>query len=150
MGFPSLESKTTLDRLFRDAQAAAGDAKRLAISAAENLQDGGAPSRVILNIASRMAGFRSIMDEARTAPGMGQWVKDEIDDQSIDIIADFNTMFAALDDVIAWIVTNFPNDGTYILARSLLPTGQLSERQFTSGQTAGLQSALTALAATID
>lgn len=50
---------------------------------------------------------------------------------------------------IAWVVANFPNSGGFLQAYTLNADGTRTPRSFTSAQTAGLQTDLTAFIATI-
>lgn len=50
---------------------------------------------------------------------------------------------------ITWIVTNFPSSAGFLQAYALNADGSRTPRTFTSTQTAGLQTALTAFIATI-
>ncbi len=63
--------------------------------------------------------------------------------------ADCTTTATAATACVSWVTTNFPTSGGFITAYTLNADGTRTPRQFTTVQTAGLATALTAFIATI-
>ena len=67
-----------------------------------------------------------------------------------NLTTDLTAVSNAAQAMIDWIVTNFPKDGNnFMLGFQLAADGTLTPRSFTSGQTAGLRTAITNFLATI-
>lgn len=65
------------------------------------------------------------------------------------ISSDCTSTVTAAQNCIAWVVVNFPNSGGFLQAYTLNADGTRTPRSFTTAQTAGLQTNLTAFVATI-
>lgn len=66
------------------------------------------------------------------------------------VTTDFTSMVTALTNAGGWIVTNFPKDGGgFLLSETFNADGTRAARNFSTAQTAGLVTLLSALAATI-
>lgn len=63
--------------------------------------------------------------------------------------ADVATCVAAAQSVVAWVVNNFPSAGGYLQAETLNADGSRTQRQFTPTQTAGWQTSINNLIASI-
>jgi len=86
----------------------------------------------------------------RQVPGIVQYARDQYDNQSIDIGAEFLSMQGAIVNTIGWINTNIPKDvSDWLLVESIV-ANRLTSRMLTSAQTAALRTELDALIATID
>lgn len=110
-------------------------------------------SSLILDYATYLADAKSILLLASAVPGIAVYAQEQINDPTFDIAASFNGMMTAINDTIAWVIANFPKDANgFLLARNFTAdnSGRTQDRQFTTAQTAGLRTTLTALAATID
>lgn len=93
---------------------------------------------------------RAALASAAATPGLAQFARDQKNNQALDVVAEFNTMMAAIDNVTSWISTNFPTDpGTGALLERTWGPDQPIERTFTSAQTAGFRTQLDTLIATI-
>lgn len=66
------------------------------------------------------------------------------------ITADCTATATAAQNAINWVVTNFPNSGGFLLDYTLNADGTRTPRSFTPANTVGLQTALSALIATIN
>jgi hypothetical protein len=62
---------------------------------------------------------------------------------------DCNSVITAAQTCIAWVVANFPTSGGFLQSETLNADGSRTARSFTSAQTAGLQTNMTTLVATI-
>ena len=93
-----------------------------------------------------------VWDTASSLPGMAQYARDQENDQTYDVIAEFTAMRTAAVAPVDWVFNNFPKDAqapNYILKDILAADGSITVRQFTSAQTTGLQTALDDLIAAI-
>lgn len=112
-------------------------------------------SSAILDLATFLADSKLALQKSASTTGIVAYARDQIADPAIDVVAEFNSMIAALDGVVSWIITNFPRDtvsGTFLLARTFAVdnSGRTQDRQFTTAQLAGLRTALDSLIAAID
>lgn len=150
MTFPTETARSPLWLLFQNAQKAALSVKSTCDRNAALMASANTPASTVLAILSGFKSHRGVFETARTAQGMGDWVKDAYADQAVDIVADFNAMVTALDNVLSWIVTNFPKDANnFILKDTIDAQGNVTERTFTPAQVSQLRTLLTTLSATI-
>jgi len=147
MAFPATNSSQAV--ALEKAQELAGLIKERSTNYVSAMQADDVSANVVLEIYRQCINANEEFNEIKATPGIAAYAQEQFEDIGLDIVAEFNTMIAAIDSVVSWISTNFPDDGTYILKDILTPTG-VSVRTFTPGQTAGLRDALTALIATID
>lgn len=105
----------------------------------------------ILGVYQGLRQDRAALVAASATPGLAQYAKDQKNNQTLDVVAEFNGMVGAIDQVTAWIDSNFPKDTTTqaLLERTLGTEGPI-ERTFTTAQTAGLRTQLDSLIATIN
>lgn len=105
----------------------------------------------ILGVYQALRQDRAALVTAAGTTGLAQYAKDQKNNQSLDVVAEFNAMVAAIDQVTLWIDNNFPKDASTraLLERTLEAEGPV-ERTFTSAQTAGLRTQLDGLIATIN
>lgn len=105
----------------------------------------------ILSYSATMASAKDILQSAAATEGIAAYAQEQIDDVTIDIVAEFTAMMAQITATIDWVVANFPKDGSgFLLAKTLMSNGRTQDRQFNPAQTATLRTALDALIATID
>ena len=85
-----------------------------------------------------------------TIPGMAQYARDQEDDQSYDVVAEFAAMVALIDAVLANIIATFPTDADdFLLEKKFAPDGTYTFRTFTGAQLAVLRGLLDDLVAGI-
>lgn len=155
MAFPSSEGtiKTNLSRSWDNARDIAGTIKARSISFRGALASSVATSETILYYAGNMATMRDQLVAISNIPGIAAYANEQINNPAFDVATEFNTMVSALNGVSAWIIANFPKDGSgFLLAKTFHAdnSGRTVERMFTSVQTAGLQTALDTLIAAIN
>jgi len=148
MAFPA-SSQTQADALeqsLRFARSVKNElTNRSAVMAAGNVT-----STYVLDTLAYLVSALNIFNAAKTVPGIGQYAKDQFDDAGLDIVAEANTMIAAIESARDAIISAIPNDGTYMLMRQKPDVnGAIVDRTFTPAQSAGLQTALNAVIATI-
>ena len=84
-------------------------------------------------------------------PGLVAYVREQISDPAIDIVAEYNAMLTQINATKNWIAANFPKDASgYLLYHQLGADSRIVQRTLAPAQTAGLRTQLTALIATID
>jgi hypothetical protein len=101
----------------------------------------------ILDFRTKLVGYRVRLQQLRAVAGLSDYAKTQLGDAGVDLAADFTSMVAAIDVVLA---LPLPNDGTWLQVMTANPDGTYSWRQFNSAQTATLRTALTTLIGTID
>ena len=65
---------------------------------------------VILDLLNNFIGLSTTISTQITTPGLAQFAKDQNNDQTYDVVAEFNAAIATIDAVINNIVTTFPKD----------------------------------------
>ena len=88
---------------------------------------------------------RADMTARAATPGLAAYAKDQENDQSYDVVAEFNVMRAAIVATEDWIVINMP--ATIAVSSS---TSDIVLADFSPGAMAGLRTQLDALIAAID
>jgi hypothetical protein len=104
-------------------------------------------AQTIANATSFLANLNVLLTQYGAVPGLAAYAQAQINNSNENIVADFNAMQTALVAVVAWVVANFPTDGS---AMKFNANGQLVWATFTSAQLAPLQTLVTALSATIN
>ena len=85
------------------------------------------------------------LNELATIPGIGDYAKEQENDPTYDVAAEFTALVALIDDAEAWIRTALPVDGDDYLLIYELNTNSLIARGFTAGQVAPLVTKLQAI-----
>lgn len=87
----------------------------------------------------------------KTVTGLDAYATAQVPGYAGTMTTDITATIAAVQACLDWIVANFPKDSTntWILAQQLNADGTRSPRTFSSAQTAGLQTRLQTLIATI-
>jgi hypothetical protein len=151
MAFPSSTGTlASLAEAWTQARQIAAGIKDTATSLRTGSAAGPVGSSQILRMAVYLQEQRIRLLAIRNMPGIGQYVKDQMNNQAMDIATDFNTMITAMDDVINWIVNNFPQSGGFLAAQTIAANGSIVDRQFSTAQTAGIRPPLDALMASIN
>jgi hypothetical protein len=123
----------------------------------QNLYDrcaaGDTSALTILDYATYLADMKLRLDQVTSVGGIVAYAQAQIDDATFDIAAEYTAMATQIGVTLSWIDDNFPKDGSgYLLAVKFKTgdPGRTEPRLLSSAQTAGLQTALQALLATID
>jgi hypothetical protein len=74
-------------------------------------------------------------DAVTGTPGLSQYAKDQFNDQTLDIVVEYQVMRAAAVTLRDWIYNNIPTQGTAVLLQSLGADGTLTSLTFTVAQT---------------
>jgi hypothetical protein len=81
-------------------------------------------------------------------PGIVAYAKDQEDDQTYDVVAEFNTMTATITSALGWLDANVPTNVT-AKAPADWDGGVIISNEFTPAQTSVLRTRLTAVINTI-
>lgn len=139
-----------LAKAYQRGQNEAIRAKNYATQASAQLAAGSVSGNAVIQVMSQMKSFVEIFDGVSSTPGIAQYARDQENDQGYDVVAEFTAMRNECVACRDWVITNFPTSaGGFIEKDTLEVDGAITVRSFTSGQTAGLQTALNALAAAI-
>lgn len=95
-------------------------------------------------------GAVTLWDSLAATPGLVQYARDQYNDQTLDIVAEFQAMRAAVIGLRNWIFANIPKDANDVpLLQTLNADGTLSDRTVTPAQTAGFRTQAQAVLATM-
>ena len=149
MAFPA--SLSTLNDALRRAMGNAVSLKNFSVGARDQMAAGNVSGNLISD--NLLQNYKSAIEQweaAAALPGIGQFAKDQFDDQALNIGAEFTAMVNAAKAARDWIVTNFPKDaGGKMSYRTLNADGSMSVDAFTPAQTAGLRTELDNFIATV-
>jgi quinol monooxygenase YgiN len=146
MAYPT----NALSRTLEDLDRRAADVKSYCIRYRDNMAAGNVVATVIIDLAIRLNSDRVSFANAANVTGLAQYAKDQKNNQSLDVIAEFNAMVSAIDGCIGWVTTNFPKDANGFLLRETWGNNGTVDRSFTPAQTAGLRTQLDGLIERID
>jgi hypothetical protein len=125
--------------------------KQQAIDGLALLQAGPVDSVWVFNAADVMRNTISNFNRFSGVTGLNAYATAQVPGYAGTMTADIAATVAATQSCLDWIVANFPKDttATFVLAYILNADGTRTPRTFTTVQTAGLQTRLQALIATI-
>lgn len=87
---------------------------------------------VIIDTFINLTGEKTALQAAAQAPGLAEYARQQKANQDLDIAAEFTAVIAAVDSVLAWIDSNFPQDANgFLLRETWGPSGPM-DRTFTS------------------
>ena len=141
-----------LSKAYQKAQSEAIRVKAFAASARNALLAGNVSANAVIQIMTNLKSSVEVWDTVSSLPGMAQYAKDQEDDQTYNVVAEFLAMRSAAVSCIDWVFDNFPKDNNqpnYIIKDILETDGSITVRTFSTAQTVGLQTALAALIATV-
>ena len=110
---------------------------------------GNIPSSRILNLFIQLKQDKVALNAAKAVPGIAEYARLEKNLPGLDVVVEFNSVVAGIDDVTAWIDANFPKDGGGFLLAQTLGASSPVDRTFTPAQTATFRTVLDALVARI-
>ena len=150
MAFPSSTTKDSLASAWASIQSRASQVKIHAQEISNASAAGPISGKTVVDFSTLLADATVTLDKAAAIPGMAQYARDQIGDQTLDVVAEFTAMRAQMIATRDWIVANFPKDGSgYLLLISFTADGRYVFRTLTTIQTVGLRTQLDALIATI-
>lgn len=152
MAYPNSRLRRTLARAFTNADSTVIRLRRLSNTwIAQMAAEPVTASLILDDILAELKSSRVTLVDSRDTSGILAYARDQFDDVTIDLPAEFTALIVALDTVITWVVDNFPTGTGDFLQRYLIaPDGTLTDRSFSSAQTAGLRTQLQALSDSIE
>lgn len=151
MTLPTSTTPWVAQALIQVLSQAAG-VRAQAVNALATLQAGPVTSTWVFNVVDEMRDAISRFNQFRSVTGLNAYATAQIPGYSGSLTADIATTQAAIQACIDWIVTNFPRDpatNTWLLAFQMPADGTRTPRSFSTAQTAGLQTLLAAVIATV-
>jgi hypothetical protein len=140
-----------LGRGYAKAQAEAARLRSYSVSAQAALAAGNVSANAVIQALTTLTGSIAVFDEVTALPGIAAYAQNEENDPTYDVAAEYTAMRTEAIGARDWILTNFPTAVSgEILKDTLENDGSITVRQFTPAQTAGLQTALGQLIATIN
>ena len=141
-----------LGKAYQKAQNVSIRVKQFATSARNALIAGNVSANAVIQIMTNLKSTIEVWDSVSALSGIGQFAKDQEDDQAYDVVAEFIAMRTEAVAARDWVITNFPKDNAspfYIIKDILEVDGSITVRVFTPAQTTGLQTSLDDLIAAI-
>ncbi len=138
-----------LSKAYQKAQNESIRAKQFATSARIVLLAGNVSANAVIQIMSNLKSNIEVWDSVAALSGIAQYARDQENDQTYDVVAEFDTMRAEAVVARDWVIDNFPAVAGFIQKDTLEADGAITVRVFTPGQTTGLQTALADLIAAI-
>lgn len=141
----------TLARGYDSLKAIAARLKKFAQQASTKMQAGDVDSNYLFAIVDELLADKAQMTEYSQLPGMAQYARDQEDDQTYDVVAEYNAMIAAINAAGIWIRDNFPKDvDDYLLERKFNLNVTTAPRIFTPAELTGLVTLIDAVDAAIE
>ena len=123
--------------------------KRLVVDRSATFTSGATASEVF-SLIDNLSALAKRLDQVKQTPGIAAYATIQEDDATYDVVAEFNTMIAAVDAVITDVVAVLPKDSNgWLLVNKINPDGSLVPRNFTGAQLANIRALLDAVAAAI-
>lgn len=151
MSFPS-SSQPSLSTALTNVQGYASGVKLQATAAVAFMAANSITTDYVFSVLDRLAGVILTFQTYQNVTGLNAYATANIPGYAGTLTTDITAVISAAQAAIAWVTTNFPKDNTntYVLAYKLNADGTRTPASFTSVQTAGFQTALNALVATIN
>jgi len=119
MAYPTGMLSLTLEDVDREMVKLKGYATRQK----DRLNTNPITATVVLDIYAKLNAVKSLFEAAASVPGIVGYARDQKDDQTLNLVTEFNVVVAAIDAVIAQIATDIPtaNQGgtDYLLVQTL-------------------------------
>lgn len=148
MAFPA--SNQNLADAYRLLKGRANDVRSQSVSLRALSLAGAVGAERILNYAAMLARSKEEMGILAATPGLAAYAQAQENNVALNITAEYTAMVAQIDATVAWIVANFPQDGSgFKLAFTMANDGTLAYRTFSTATLAGFRNTLDSLIATI-
>lgn len=148
MAFPA--SNQNLADAYRLLKGRANDVRSQSVNLRAQSLAGAVGADRILNYAAMLARSKEEMGLLAATPGLATYAQTQENNGSLNITTEYTTMVAQIDATVAWIVANFPQDGSgFKLAFTMANDGTLVYRTFSTATLAGFSTTLDSLISTI-
>lgn len=149
MTFPasSLLLSSVIERISDEMRGIKADAQNLRSASAA----GPVQATAVVAYLGRLVDARDRMAALASAPGLGDYAKDQYNDPNLDIAAEYSATLAQINATRDWIVANFPKTPTTneLRERTFDANGRAQSVTFSTASMAGLRSVLDSLTVTI-
>jgi hypothetical protein len=152
MTFPSSTNNATLGASLSQLQSYVASIKNTAAAAVIVLAGNTINTAYVFATLDQLSGVIANLNSYSNIVGLNAYATANIPGYAGTLTTDIAAVIAAAQACINWVVTNFPTDTTthtWILAYKLNADGTRVMATFSPAQTAGFQTALNALVATI-
>jgi hypothetical protein len=149
MAFPSQTDAATAWQVIRSTAAAI---KARSVSLNTLSLAGSVGSSVLLDYLDWLLDRRGDLAAYAATPGLAAYSQAQVNNPSLNITTEFNAMTGAIDNLRAWMTTNFPKNGTgtaYLQSHTFDGAGRRVDRLFTTGDLSTFRTELQAVIATI-
>jgi hypothetical protein len=151
MTLPTRSVRPPLADVLGEIETIAANIKSRAIS----LRDVSAAGNIsALSIIELQAGLKSRMDRLnllKSAAGLLQYTKDQLNDQTVDIVVEVDATVAEMQLTLNQIQTDLPTSAAgFVEAQKIETNDTVTNKTFTPAQSSILRDRLNALTATID
>lgn len=150
MALPSSTSPWVGQALIQVISQAAGTRAQAASALAE-LQAGPVSTTWVFNAIDTMVGAIDRFNRFKNVSGLDAYATEQIPGYAGTLTADITATVNAIQQCVDWCVATFPKDSTntWLLAFSMAADGTRAPRTFSTAQTAGLQTRLQTVIATV-
>lgn len=154
MAFPATGTSRSdnLSDVWTFARSMAAQVRSRATTLSASAAGSSTPASMVLDFATFLADARASLSKASQVGGIAAYAQAQINDATVNVTTEFNSMMTQIDNVITVIMANFPKDAQGRLL-FLTFTGDNSGRNtssvFTAAQMAPVKTALDALVAVI-
>ena len=94
-------------------------------------------AQVPLNVIQHCGTVLGLMNAWSTTPGLAQYARDQVNDQTYDVIAEYVILRDAIISCRDNLMGFFPKDANaWILYQTIQPSGRIQNRTFTAAQLA--------------
>jgi hypothetical protein len=147
MALPS--STSSLGAALAQVQNIAASVKSQAGNVLVSLQAGPVTTLFVFQMLDQLNGLITSLNALKATTGLNAYATAQLPGYAGTMVTDITATVNAAQACINWVVANFPNSSGFLQAFTLNADGSRTPASFTSAQTAGLQTAITALIATI-
>jgi hypothetical protein len=149
MAWPA--SQQTLDDALTQTSSTANKIKSLTQTIITDSLAGDVPRRTFVDLQRRLQAAITAWNNAAAVPGIVQYARDQYDNQTIDIAAEFIAMRSAAESLRDWIFNNIPTDPTdgAVRLETISQFGVFTPIMVTTAQSAGFRTEANAFVATI-
>jgi len=146
---PPALTKNSLSYALNQVQNYAAQAKDRATSAVALMTAGSVDTIFIFSLLDALNGLITNLNAVKNTAGLDAYATAQVPGYAGTMSSDITATINAAQACIDWVVANFPASAGFLLGQSLNVNGTRTQRNFTTAQTAGLQTALNNLLATI-
>lgn len=150
MGFKSGASQLTLEQALTNTRTKERLVRQTVVDIRDASLAGDISRNKIMLLPTTIADALDVWNAAAAVTGISQYTKDQVADQALNVVTQFNTMVAEATSVRNWIIANFPANAGFLLERSFDANGRMVLGTLSTAQTAGLRTELNKLIAAID